>query len=376
MIFRRSIFILSAVLAGLLLILQCKTFGASAEGERLERMQASSQWQEDKFVNEADLPEGPGFFSVAIDWLTSTDDVETEPENGVVFEKRTAEEFMDDPAGGMRITWFGHSTILAELQGIKILFDPVWSERVSPVSFIGPKRFHEPPMSLEELVKIPVDAVVISHDHYDHLDYGTIVALNKTNCKFIVPLGVGAHLEYWGVEKDRIIELDWWQNVEIKGVTFTATPSQHFSGRTLEDRDETLWASWAVNGPEKSIYYSGDTGYFDGFKEIGNKLGPFDVGIMAIGAYNELWAPIHLNPEEAIQAHIDVGAKQFIPVHWGTFNLAFHSWTEPIERTIRAAEENHIAVFTPMPGSSVSPPAMVAMQRWWDDRVKKLARKQ
>lgn len=359
------------ILAGSLYI-SCASFGQAPHGEDLERIRQSPQYEEDRFVNTEPKPEGPAFLSVAWEWLWH--DAQTEPEAELPVQKRAAEDFLEPPADGMRITWFGHSSVLVEMDGSMVLLDPVWSRRSSPVSFIGPERFHEPPMSLEELAKLPIDAVVISHDHYDHLDYETIVALNQhTNTKFLVPLGVGSHLKYWGVESHRIVELDWWQEARIGSLTFIATPAQHFSGRTLEDRDETLWSSWALRGPNNSVFYSGDTGYFPGFKEIGEKLGPFDVSIMAVGAYDERWAYVHLDPEEAVQAHLDVRADRFIPVHWGTFKLAFHDWTEPAERTLEEARKKGIVVWTPAPGQSISPPLMVATERWWDAVIKRLA---
>ncbi|MBU43694.1 MAG: hypothetical protein CMN76_10770 [Spirochaetaceae bacterium] len=360
------------VLLGLAgLYLNCASFGQAPEGSRLERIKESPQYGEEGFVNVAQAPEGPAFLSVALEWLTNDEPIE--PEEPIVVQKRSIEDFRKAPESGLRITWFGHSSLLVEMDGSLVLIDPVWGERVSPVSFLGPARFHENPLSLEDMVKLSVDAVVISHDHYDHLDYPTIMALKETDTVFLVPLGVGSHLEYWGIPEDRIKELDWWQEARVGPLRFIATPAQHFSGRTLEDRDETLWSSWAIKGPQHSVYYSGDTGYFKEFPEIGRRLGPFDVSIMAIGAYDDRWSFVHLNPEEALQAHQDVRAKKFIPVHWGTFNLAFHGWTEPAERTLKAAREKGIEVWTPRPGQSLTPPHMVATERWWDASIERLA---
>ena len=374
--FRSSSILFSLSTAILLLSLagfyvNCASFGESPSGERLERIQKSSQYGEDGFINVHPKPESPAFLSVAWEFLTNDDPIE--PEKALSIEKRSASDFTSPPAVGLRITWFGHSSILVEIDGAMILIDPVWGERVSPVSFLGPARFHENPLSLEELIQLPIDAVVISHDHYDHLDYPTIVALQKTNAKFLVPLGVGSHLEYWGVEASRIEELDWWDEVKVGEIRFVATPAQHFSGRTLGDRDTTLWSSWAILGPDHRVFYSGDTGYFEAFKEIGERLGPFDVSLMAVGAYDDRWSFVHFNPEEALQAHKDVRAKKFVPVHWGTFNLAFHGWTEPAERTLQSARDQDIEVWTPRPGQSVSPPIDIATSRWWDESIEKLA---
>ncbi|MCB1170414.1 MAG: MBL fold metallo-hydrolase [Leptospiraceae bacterium] len=355
--------------AGLTYI-NCASFGQSPEGLDQERLTESPRYQEDHFVNVHPRPEGPSFFSVAWEWLWS--DGPALPENPIPVQSRTARDFDEPPADGLRITWFGHSSVLLEMDGSMVLIDPVWSRRVSPVSFLGPARFHEPPMSLEELTKLPIDVVLISHDHYDHLDYETILALQKTGARFVVPLGVGSHLRYWGIEPDRIDELDWWQEVKVGTLRFVATPAQHFSGRTLEDRDATLWSSWAILGPRKKAFYSGDTGYFEGFREIGERLGPFDLSIMAVGAYDKRWAFVHLNPEEAVQAHLDVRANHFFPVHWGTFNLAFHDWTDPAERTLQAARDSGVSVWTPAPGQILQPPVLVATERWWDSTVRTL----
>lgn len=362
-------FLLLFLAAGL--YLNCASFGQKPEGNRLERIQKSEQYGEEGFVNVHEAPESPAFLAVAWEFLTNDEPIE--PQKALSIQKRTRADFQEPPENGLRITWFGHSSILLEIDGSMVLIDPVWGERVSPVSFIGPARFHENPISLEELIQLPIDAVVISHDHYDHLDYPTIQALARTGTKFLVPLGVGSHLEHWGIEESRIEELDWWDEVKIGPITFVATPAQHFSGRTLSDRDKTLWSSWAILGPEHRIFYSGDTGYFEAFKEIGERLGPFDVSLMAIGAYDDRWAFVHFTPEEALQAHKDVRARKFVPVHWGTFNLAFHGWTEPAERTLQSARQDQIEVWTPRPGQSLSPPVDIATGRWWDASLEKLA---
>ncbi|MCB1303016.1 MAG: MBL fold metallo-hydrolase [Leptospiraceae bacterium] len=343
----------------------CTSMGMAPDGERLERMKASPRYSEGHFRNDAEMPEKPNFFAVM--WKFLWNKANTEPAIHPATLDRQAADFDRAPIDGLRITWFGHASVLLELDGKKILLDPVWGQRVSPVGFAGPQRFYAPPMPLEELSRLQIDAVVISHDHYDHLDYPTIMALAKTETIFIVPLGVGSHLEYWGISKERIKELDWWDSVDAAGIRYTATPAQHFSGRTLSDRDTTLWAGFAIQGKSKKIFYSGDTGYFAGFKEIGKRLGPFDLSIMAIGAYDKQWAAVHLTPEEAVQAHKDIGGGLFLPVHWGTFNLAFHPWTEPIQRTLQAARENGVEVVAPAPGEILEGAHPVAFSRWWEE---------
>ena len=235
------------------------------------------------------------------------------------------------------------------------------TKRVSPFSFAGPARFHPSPVTVDELPAI--DVVVISHDHYDHLDHETITALSTKTGKFIVPLGVGAHLLAWGIDSRHIIELDWWESAVVSEMSFTATPAQHFSGRGLRDRNRTLWASWAINGQQHSVYYSGDTGWFDGFREIGDRLGPFDMTLMHIGAYAKQWESVHMTPEDAVRAHADVRGGVMLPVHWGTFNLALHSWTDPVDRLLDA-NEGKVVIATPRPGERIGIND-TASTRWW-----------
>jgi L-ascorbate metabolism protein UlaG (beta-lactamase superfamily) len=210
--------------------------------------------------------------------------------------------------------------------------------------------------------------VVISHDHYDHLDYPTIRRLAQTNVPFYVPLGVGSHLEYWGVGPERIHEHQWWDESKLGDLTIACTPSRHFSGRSLVDRDKTLWASWAFVAPDVRVYFSGDTALFPGFKEIGERYGPFDATMMENGAYNQMWADVHLGPEQAIKAHKLVRGGLLIPVHWSMFDLGLHGWTEPIERILIAAKKEGVHVATLMPGESIEPKSPPPSKRWWPDR--------
>lgn len=226
-------------------------------------------------------------------------------------------------ASRLAVSWFGHSTALLEIDGYRVLTDPVWSDRCSPSDVVGPQRLHPPPVQLAALPA--VDAVVISHDHYDHLDIDTVVALvGMQRAPFLVPLGVGAHLRSWGVPQDRIVELDWNQSAQVDELTVVCVPARHFSGQFLS-RNTTLWASWAFVGPNHRAYFGGDTGYTKSFTQIGADHGPFDLTLLPIGAYNTAWPDIHMNPEEAVRAHLDVtdsGSGMLVPVHWGTFRLA------------------------------------------------------
>ncbi|MDT7767970.1 MAG: hypothetical protein QOI30_966 [Mycobacterium sp.] len=267
------------------------------------------------------------------------------------------------PAGQIAVSWFGHSTALLEIDGYRVLTDPVWSERCSPSDVIGPGRMHPPPVPLEALPAL--DAIVVSHDHYDHLDIDTILALARSQwAPFVVPLGVGAHLRDWGIPDERIFELDWNEHAKIDELTLICTPARHFSGRFL-NRNTTLWASWAIIGPAHRAYFGGDTGYTKSFAEIGADHGPFDVTLMPVGAYNRSWQDIHMNPEEAVQAHLDVNGRLLVPIHWCTFRLAPHPWAEPIERLLAAADASHVSVAVPKPGERVDPTATAQLEHWW-----------
>jgi len=269
------------------------------------------------------------------------------------------------PSSGLRITWLGHSTLLLELDGHRILTDPVWGERTSPLTWIGPSRWYAPPLPLDQLP--PVDAVLISHDHYDHLDYPTITKLADADTKFLAPLGVAEHLVYWGVPDSRIVELDWWDETTIGGLRIVCTPARHASGRTPFDQNETLWASYALVGPTHRVWFSGDTGLFPGLSVIGERLGPFDLTMIEAGAYGAAWPDWHLGPEQAVRAHEMVRGRVLLPVHWGLFDLAYHGWTEPIERVLLAADAAHVEVITPRPGQSIEPSAPPPRERWWPD---------
>lgn len=340
----------------------CTATGHGATGIRLEKIMTSPNWRDGKFVNllqseQASLAE---FFGK---WMRGADN--TAPESPPPIMKRAAGDFDVAPSSGLRITWLGHSTFLVEINGQRVLVDPVFSERPSPLTWIGPARFHEIPLSIEDLPAI--DAVVISHDHYDHLDHRTVLALGERVPLYIVPLGVGARLESWGVPGQRIVERDWWQEFRLGGLMFTATPARHFSGRSLvmADQNETLWSGWVIASQDHRVYYSGDTGMFPGFTAIGERLGPFDAVLIETGAYDQLWADLHIGPEQAIEARVALGSGLFIPVHWGTFDLAMHGWTEPVERVLVAAERAGVPIAVPLPGESIEPASPPRLSRWW-----------
>jgi L-ascorbate metabolism protein UlaG (beta-lactamase superfamily) len=269
------------------------------------------------------------------------------------------------PVSGLRAFWIGHASVYVEIDGLRLLLDPVFAERVSPIA-IGPKRFHAPPIALADLPKI--DAVLISHDHYDHLDMETVQRLATAGTRFFVPLGIGAHLERWGVPAAQIEEMEWWQRKTLGSVEFVCTPTRHYSGRGLGDRSATLWSSWSVLGPRHRFFYSGDTGYGTHFQDIGARLGPFDLAFVKIGAYGPgpSWIDIHMPPEQSVQAHQDVRARRMFPVHWSTFNLAYHDWDEPIRRTVAEARRAGVELVTPRLGEWVDADHEFASTPWWE----------
>jgi L-ascorbate metabolism protein UlaG (beta-lactamase superfamily) len=259
----------------------------------------------------------------------------------------------------------GHSTVLLKLDGGWWLTDPVFSERASPVSFAGPKRFHAPPLGIDELP--PIRCVILSHDHYDHLDRATVLRLAPKVELFVAPLGVGERLIAWGVDRAKVRQLDWWQETMVDGVRLAAVPAQHFSGRGLRDGDRTLWASWVIDAPGARLFFSGDTGYHAGFKAIGERYGPFDVAMLETGGYDRMWADVHMRPEQTLQAHLDLGGRWLLPIHNGTFDLAFHAWSEPLERIEVLAKATGVPLATPQIGAAWQVKQPVPGPAWWRD---------
>lgn len=262
----------------------------------------------------------------------------------------------------LRLTWLGHSTTLLEFGGARFLTDPVWAKRPSPIPGVGPARYHPPPLPLDALP--PLDAVVLSHDHYDHLDKGAVTAIARLqrDVRFLAPLGVGAHLRRWGISADRIEERDWGGAVTVGACVLTAVPTRHFSGRTPFDRDATLWAAWVVQAGGRAVYLGGDSGPSRAAAEIGAAYGPFALATLPVGQYHRLWPDIHETPEQAAEAARALRAEVVVPIHWGTFTLAMHDWREPVERFLAAAPAPR--VLTPPPGGTIEP-AGPAPEAWW-----------
>jgi L-ascorbate metabolism protein UlaG (beta-lactamase superfamily) len=260
----------------------------------------------------------------------------------------------------------GHSTVLLKLNKEFWLTDPVFSERASPVQWAGPARFHQAPIGIDELP--PIKGVILSHNHYDHLDYAAVLKLAAKTEYFITPLGVGDTLVKWGIPAEKVRQLDWWQSTVAGGLSLTATPAQHFSGRTPFDGNETLWASWVIDSGDYRVFFSGDSGYFKGFKEIGDQYGPFDLTLMETGAYDPMWPDVHMQPEETMQAHIDLRGKVMLPIHNGTFDLALHSWQDPFERITELAARRQQILATPAIGEALSLALPGVTKPWWREQ--------
>lgn len=348
------------IVAGAIGAPACSAMGELPAGSAKKMLYSSPNYRDGLFHNEIPVRH-PSMLAAFKEWMRGAE--HTTPEAPLPVMKRTKEAFVAPPKSGLRITWIGHSTSLVEIDGARLLLDPTWSERSSPMSWNGPKRFFEPPVDIAALP--PIDAVLISHDHYDHLDKRTVQLLAAQQMRFIVPLGVDARLIGFGVPAEKIDALDWWEPISVGDIVVTATPARHFSGRSLLDRDKTLWAGYAMVGDSHRVYYTGDTGMFPGFKAIGDRLGPFDATLVEIGAYNRLWADLHLGPEQAVRAVRDAKGGLLIPVHWATFNLAMHSWVEPAERLMVAATKKGVHYAFPRPGESVEPGVFVPVARWW-----------
>jgi len=326
--------------------------------------QASPQFHDGKFQNPVPI-EKLSFGEMARLWWTFMFDKPkgTVPQQPVPVHALTRAALLAAPDN--TLYRLGHSTMLIKLAGEFYLTDPVFSERASPVQWAGPARFHAPPISIDELP--PIRAVILSHDHYDHLDHAAIKALAGKTAIFLTPLGVGDRLVDWGVDADKVKQFDWWQDVQLGEVRLVATPAQHFSGRGLNDANSTLWASWVIQHDDLRLFFSGDTGYFKGFKEIGAKYGPFDVALLETGAYDRRWPDVHMQPEQTMQAFHDLNAAWLMPVHNGTFDLGLHRWQDPYERIAQLAQDKGVKLTTPEMGEAVNLAQPHAGRAWWQD---------
>ncbi|NZA27238.1 MBL fold metallo-hydrolase [Luteimonas sp. SJ-92] len=353
---------------GVLAVSAC-TLSLVRTNRPLAEYPASPQAAEGKFRNVAPRPpQGVGFMARLLWDFAFHKPATTVPDAPPVVLPLTREAL--EAAPDRSLFRLGHSTLLIKLRGGFWITDPVFAERASPLQWMGPKRFHAPPIALEALP--PLRGVLLSHDHYDHLDRATVAALAGKTEVFLAPLGVGDRLVAWGVPEAKVRQFDWWQETELDGLRIIATPAQHFSGRGLFDGDRTLWTSWVVIDPPAGeddhglrLFFSGDTGYFDGFREIGRRFGPFDVAMLETGAYDLRWTYVHMLPEQTVQAHADLRARVLLPIHNGTFDLAMHAWNDPFERIAALAAERGAALATPRMGERFDLAAPQPTPAWW-----------
>ena len=338
-------------------------FGAAPSEAQKKEYAKTNHYKDELFVNQIASEMDVDYIKGIQEMMT--DDPSRQPVRSIEVVKLDSFDVLSY-AAVPRLTWFGHSAFLLEIKKYNILLDPMLGETPAPHPWLGQKRYSkELPIEIEELPFI--DAVVFSHDHYDHLDYTTIQKIKHKVGMFFVPLGVGNHLRAWGVDVDKVVELDWWQEATFEDMTFVCTPSRHFSGRGLFDRSTTLWASWVLKSDTCAVYFSGDSGFGPHFKEIGDKYGPFDIGLMECGQYNEQWHAIHMMPEETVQAGIDIRAKRIVPIHWAAFTLSLHSWTDPIERVMKEANRLSVPLTSPQIGERFTLDGAGATTKpWWE----------
>ena len=357
-----GIAILSLLLAAMISTERFVAFGASPDEATLARMRASPHFKNGEWVNDdpTTLMKVSNWES-AKHWLGG--DEMRVPTCALPIVRDGAARISSPPPSGLRVTWLGHSTTLIEIDGARILTDPNWSERSSPSRWVGPRRFHPAPIAMADLP--PIDGVVVSHEHFDHLDMATVRDLAAKGIPFHVALGVGPHLALWGVPRAQIREHDWWEKTTLpNGIELVSTPARHFNGR-LPGRVGALWTSWSIIGPKHRVFFSGDTGLTKGFETIAQREGPFDVALLEIGQFHPDWGDIHLGPHGALEATKMLKAKTLLPIHWGTFNLAYHAWDEPVERVVAAAGANGTQLIIPKPGESVEPATVRAVDPWW-----------
>jgi L-ascorbate metabolism protein UlaG (beta-lactamase superfamily) len=348
----------------IVLFLRQPSFGKKPAGKRLQRIQQSPNYKNDSFQNQSETPAltgGAGYTTVIKDFFFGKHPRKAPAQPMPVIKR----DLKTAPTSGQpQITWFGHSSYLLQIAGTNILVDPVFSQRTSPVQFAGTKAFAGTDVyHVEDMPAI--DILLITHNHYDHLDYGTLIGLKDRVGTIITSLGVGADLERWGVSASKIKELDWWESLQLEqGIQFTAAPGRHFSGRGFK-RNETLWSSFILEIAGLRLFLGGDSGYDKHFKEIGQRFQSFDLAILECGQYNAFWAHIHMMPEETVQAALDLHAKVLLPVHWGKFSLATHPWDEPVKRVVAAAERAHLPVITPLIGQQTLLTEQPLVNAWW-----------
>ena len=360
------------------LISGCDQFGSIPKDDNYKRMKESPNYSisEDKFLNQNpevmnEMKKNSGFWAnprknLANNFFFNSNI--TSPETELPEDKTSLNENFVKSTDNIKFAWLGHSSILMSINNKVILIDPIFASSASPFSWLI-KRYQPPVFKMKELPKI--DFILISHDHYDHLDMKTIKFFKKNkNISFIVPLGVGSHLTKWGVPNSRIIEMDWWDTKTIKGVKFICTPAQHFSGRKgFIETQKSLWASWVVKSGNRSFYFSGDSGYSKHYKQIGDKYGPMEVVFMDSGQYNTRWKEVHNMPDEVIKGFVDLKGENLIPIHWGMFTLAMHNWFDPPVEIKKRAKDQNISLITPIIGQVINMKKMTSTESWWEKLI-------
>lgn len=353
------------IIIGILFLNFSPKFGKKASDDQKAEYAKSENYENGKFLNQSPTKMDLDYWGLFNEMLKKAPN--RSPSSEIVTNNVDSASIGNKADNKTQLTWFGHSTFLLEMDGKKILIDPMFGESPSPLPIIGAKRYSKGlPIEIEKLPFI--DAVILSHDHYDHLDYESIKKLNGKVGQYFTPLGVGNHIEEWGVAREKIHELNWWESIELDSIELVCTPARHFSGRGLFDRATTLWCSWVIKGKKDKIFFSGDSGYDTHFKEIGEKYGPFDISLMECGQYHEDWKLFHMMPEETVQASVDLKSELTLPIHWGAFTLALHDWTDPIERMVKKADELNVDITTPKIGETItlgSEP--YPTEKWWED---------
>jgi L-ascorbate metabolism protein UlaG (beta-lactamase superfamily) len=360
-----AIAIIAVIAIFLMVFSKNPIFGSSPSEEDHLRFLNSPQYNQEKRIFQNRLPHLYQEMFKRFTWRDYFESlrigIDRKPDHPLPNVKVDLAEFLA-PSEGFKFVWLGHSSLMLNFKGKIILIDPVLAKNASPLSFMI-KRFQDAPISLEELP--PIDYIIISHDHYDHLDMDLVHYMKNKPTKFITSLGVGSHLNFWGIDKDKISELDWWQSIELDGLQLTATPAQHSSGRSFSKTNQTLWSSWVIKSQQFNLFYSADSGYDTHFQQIGDQYGPFDLAFIENGQYNTKWHEMHLLPEETIKAFQELKAKSMLPIHWGTFNLAWHRWYDPINEISKNSLTNNIELLTPLMGEIVEFGKPRTYQQWW-----------
>ena len=318
------------------------------------------------FINQPPRAEDSPFKFFSILYRRFTQEREaSRPETPIPVRPITRAQLERLPDNDVHVVKLGHSGLLIKAHEEYWLIDPIFSQRASPFSFMGPERFHPSPIAIEELPS--VSRILLTHNHYDHLDEETIRQLDNDNLQYTVPLGVKAELISWGVDPGRVSELGWWDAKAVKNGEVVLVPAQHFSGRGLSDRNKSLWGAWVIRLNDKRLFVSGDSGYFDGFKKIGRRYGPFDMAFIENGAYASYWPDVHMTPAQTIQATLDINASYLVPVHNSTFDLAFHPWFEPLEKISAEASNANVKLLTPRFGEIINVQQPATFDTWWRD---------